>query len=467
MHFLKIALVSLTFSFSSIALAQKPTQMGASSIQLLEKSIDVVGGYGEGHFFDKPANLSEELINQGFAMLNLFQYTDAFRSFLSATKLDKDLAIAQVGVGLSSIFLDGNNRYFVDQTLDFISSHSLQGLDKAWANIFTSLVTGRDINGLNLSASQAYQNIKLTAGSNPETLTLANWITNTYDVDDLNIVLRTDPDHAGALHYLLHLAEMRNDHQSALGYGERLVEIATRSGHAQHMYGHVLPHFNRWNEADHQFEIADKIHKDWGTENGVEPSEDWHYMHNLDLWSVTKMVIEPRKALVILAEIKDLNPGAILDYIDYAAASLPVNEDSKVKIDGFLEPFETYSTSYRSYVLSSRLFFDMIYQPSQVSLETASKELQKATDFKNKQFLNVSLTLLQANISNDAKLTTQATDYMIASLVANFERGGFDGWKASVLEAVMYKRFLQIYNLKNVEDQLQSEVLDRFMSPID
>lgn len=96
-------------------------------------------------------------------------------------------------------------------------------------------------------------------------------------------ILAEFPDHVGAHHKLIHIDESLNLYPSALKHAAALIQLAPTSAHALHMYGHVLPKVGRWTEAISYFEQADAIHQQWASRYSAEPTEDWHYQHNLDL----------------------------------------------------------------------------------------------------------------------------------------------------------------------------------------
>jgi Tfp pilus assembly protein PilF len=446
--------------------AEKPEGLGSSSLVLLERNIEVEEGYGEGHYYKAETSETDSLVNQGFAMLNLFQYTDAFRSFETALDQDPNLKIANVGRAFAARSLDARSEYYPEIALEALKS-DLVNLDestKAWGDLLSSLVAGTSVDGQPLTPAAAYTNFKSTELESADIQTYANWVSNSYIITDFEEVLESDPNNAGALHYLLHMSEGQNDHQSALDYGARLIKIATSSGHAQHMYGHVLPHFNRWNEADKQFTIADGLHKAWGQKNNVSPSEDWHYYHNLDLWSVSKMVVDAGGALEVLGKIQELNTYALLDYLDYASATFPV--DAKGQIEGVLNQVEGQSPDLKNLVLSSRLYFELVFNPGQESFDKVVTALNSGANFKNQRLLYMFLTLLQAR-NSDQDQFLEIQENIINDLRTNFERGGFDGWKKSVIEALMYKRMFQLYGLEESVNALEENVFDAFMNPVD
>jgi tetratricopeptide (TPR) repeat protein len=95
------------------------------------------------------------------------------------------------------------------------------------------------------------------------------------------------PGHLGAHHYLVHAYENVGRHAEAAGHGKIYATAAPGVGHAQHMYGHVLPRLGRWKEALLQFEKADAIEEAYAREERLRPGDDWHHVHNLQLLGYT------------------------------------------------------------------------------------------------------------------------------------------------------------------------------------
>lgn len=446
-----------------------PQYMGASSMKLLYSDIAVTDGYGRGWYFEIPQNEAEELVNQGFAMYNMFQYTDAFRSFNSALNIDPNLVIASIGRGLVGLNLDPNVDFFLQVGFNqvIVNNGSMDSKTKAWSNMYLAMVTGKDLDSNSLSVRQAYDDLKAADPTNLEAYSLVNWIAQIHNMNDYNFVLNVDPNHQGALHYLMHLAEGESDHTGALSYGVRLVPNVLKSGHGQHMLGHVLPHFNRWNAADKQFAIAHQIHLDWASENKVLASEDWHYIHNLMLFSVTKMVIDPSNVDWILKEIENINPGAINDRLDYSSAQAAGDQVQALRQE--LTQIEGFSPEYKNYVRSSRLYFELVTGNTSdlAGVKQLESQLPTMPDFKNKTLLLVTTKLILAKEAGNQPELDRITAFMVKQLNDNFSRGGFDGWQKSVLDSIMFKKAFEVYGLNYSMNQLQTQIIDVYMNPID
>jgi tetratricopeptide (TPR) repeat protein len=444
-----------------------PQNLGPATIGTLLKEIAVESGYGTGWYFKTPKTEAEVLVNQGFAMLNQFQYLDAFRSFNTAQTKDADLAIAYIGKAFSAMNLDGSDSYFLYEAYNYILSvqSTLDPSTLAWANLYSSMVTGTDLQGNPLSINVAYSSLKVADPDNLEVFGFANWLTNQHNMSDYNYALTVEPTYAGVHHYLMHLAEGQNNHQEALEYAFDLVPLTLGSAHAQHMLGHVLPHFNRWEEADKQFEISHQLHLDWAKKNGVPAEEDWHYYHNLELLSITKMVINPAQAYNVLTEIERINPGEIINTLDFLVSTVEVAQ--KAGLENYFKQLESYSVEYKNYVLSSRLFFDLVFNANDVNvLNKLTSDVPKMANFKNKAFLMSATQIINLSKAGKDQDAAKVLNSAIRQLDANFSRGGFDGWQKSVITTLMYRKTLEVYGLNEFERELQNKIIDKFMNPI-
>ncbi len=97
----------------------------------------------------------------------------------------------------------------------------------------------------------------------------------------LQEVLAKDPDHVGALHYRVHNWDGEEGHY-ALDTCLHLSKVGPKSGHLQHMPGHVLSSIGLWNEAAIAMDSATRVEKEYMQKQMVLPQQNWNYLHNLD-----------------------------------------------------------------------------------------------------------------------------------------------------------------------------------------
>src|SRR5439155_10442792 len=95
--------------------------------------------------------------------------------------------------------------------------------------------------------------------------------------------LQIAPNHFAAHHYLTHAYENSGQPREALAHGALYARLAPDVPHARHMYGHDLRRVGRIQEAILEFEAADRLEAAYFVREHLEPDNDWHYEHNLDL----------------------------------------------------------------------------------------------------------------------------------------------------------------------------------------
>ena len=78
---------------------------------------------------------------------------------------------------------------------------------------------------------------------------LAGSETQTLVADILNGVLRTHPEHPGALHYLLHNDDDPQHAHAALDAARTLARLAPDSSHTRHMPAHIFLQLGQWHDA--------------------------------------------------------------------------------------------------------------------------------------------------------------------------------------------------------------------------
>ncbi|GAA5522893.1 hypothetical protein LQ318_14640 [Aliifodinibius salicampi] len=92
----------------------------------------------------------------------------------------------------------------------------------------------------------------------------------------LESVIEQNPDHPGALHYLIHLYDTRKFAQRSLPAAERYMEIA-KSPHALHMPSHIFRHLGMWDKFIESNKAAYEASVQWQQETGRPlVSRDFH-----------------------------------------------------------------------------------------------------------------------------------------------------------------------------------------------
>ncbi|MDP3558842.1 MAG: tetratricopeptide repeat protein [Legionellaceae bacterium] len=127
-------------------------------------------------------------------------------------------------------------------------------------------------------------------------------------IQTLQTILKSDPYHAGANHYYVHVMESSKTPEKALENADRLKTLVPGSEHLIHMPGHIYFRTGRYHdcslsnmEAIKTFNKYNKTCRD----QGFEPEINYLYLHNFDFLRTTA-VMEGRKHLAFSAVHKML-----------------------------------------------------------------------------------------------------------------------------------------------------------------
>lgn len=439
----------------------KPQGLGSASMKLLEREIELFDGYGMGMFFLNPTNDEQRYVNQGYAALNVFHYADAYRSFRMATQENPNSVQGYVGLIFSIADQDNSaeaQKLIVDilNHLEMIkSTNGWTSREAAWIDyakgIYFEKMNGTKVGLTNptpITLNQAYTNLSQVDGDNVEFKAYVSWtIFSGYTVNYVKQVqkdvLAVYPNHAGAAHYLLHIAEMENDMVTAKAYGEILAPLALGSAHAQHMLGHTLPQFGLWQEALDMFLIADQIHHDWATTNEAELQEDWHYAHNLDLMAAAYLGLgNDREAYNKWVMAMPYDFRAVPKAVGVLLATNRLSEANTL-----LTNLEQNGPQWVNFLASFRYELNILMDPS-----TPQKKLLPQRG--SYEYLVESLRSYGKNKINEGTLITEAKSYFTQKLTS----GGFDGWSNSFVELLRLQNLANKLNAPLIEAELEKIV---------
>ena len=88
----------------------------------------------------------------------------------------------------------------------------------------------------------------------------------------LDAVLRSHPDHPGALHYLLHADDDPQHAHLALGAARTLARLAPDSSHTRHMPSHIFLQLGQWHDAMASDRSAFAASEDWIARKHLAPA---------------------------------------------------------------------------------------------------------------------------------------------------------------------------------------------------
>jgi tetratricopeptide (TPR) repeat protein len=267
---------------------------------VLERTITLRNNVGH---VDDPVTTSnpeaQAFYNQGVAFLHNYVWIDAARSFNQALRLDRQLAMAHVG--LFRVFINLNDL-----------SAAAEEVGKAQA--LQTSITDRERRRIEVTAKHLEARADLQNHEKHDTYKKAlDAALNSYPEDVELWLLRGNaeepaadgrgqrgqsgaiafyeaalafaPDNFAAHHYLTHSLENIGRNQDAEKHGQRNAQLADGVPHAHHMWGHDLRLDGKIDAAIEQFRIANQLEKNWYRTDSLDPSLDWHRPHNLDLLS--------------------------------------------------------------------------------------------------------------------------------------------------------------------------------------
>ncbi len=142
--------------------------------------------------------------------------------------------------------------------------------------------------------------------------------------DLLNHVLTIEPDHPGALHYLIHAYDSPPLAQYALGAARRYARIAPAVPHAQHMPSHIFTRLGLWEESIASNRGAESAAKRFAEEMRLPGAWD-EQLHAMDYLEYAYLQLarypEARAVLDELLAIPVTSPANFK--VGYAYAAMP------------------------------------------------------------------------------------------------------------------------------------------------
>ena len=225
------------------------------------------GGLGKVVFPNSCLASAQPAMLQGIAQLHSFQYAAATNAFTDATNADPKCAMAYWGLAMSSYrpLWDGadqkalnKGRHFLDQIQkDWPASQREQEYIHAIGIIFSD---DRRLGDQRIAAySRAMADIAKKYPDDGEAqafyalsvLALPHDDTKTREqvIAILNKLMAAQPEHPGAVHYLIHAADTSELAPEGLEAARRYAKIAPDSSHALHMPAHIFVRLGLWQES--------------------------------------------------------------------------------------------------------------------------------------------------------------------------------------------------------------------------
>jgi tetratricopeptide (TPR) repeat protein len=284
------------------------------------------GGLGKVVFPNSCSASAQPAMLQGIAQLHSFQYAAATNAFTEATRLDPKCTVAYWGLAMSSYrpLWDGadqkalnKGRHFLDQIQkDWPVSQREQEYINAIAIIFSDnrrlgderiVAYSRAMADISKKypddgEAQAFYALSLLALPHDDTKTREQVIAI------LNKLMASQPEHPGAVHYLIHAADTPELAPQGLEAARRYARIAPDSSHALHMPAHIFVRLGLWQESvDSNLAAAAAAAE--ATRNHM--GEAQYQFHAMDFLDFSYLQLgEEAKALQVVEDLNKVTGGS-------------------------------------------------------------------------------------------------------------------------------------------------------------
>lgn len=246
---------------------------------------------------------------RGVAALHSFWYEEALESFQAALRIDPDFAMAWWGVAMTHHrpFIPGSDDEAGRQALARIHEtpaltareRAYIGALRAWygdgtpaARAQAYAVAMRDLQRAypdDLEAA-AFHALSLLGHGWPDENVIARHTAAAAIASD---VARRNPDHPGAVHYLIHSYDEPELADRGLEAARHYARIAPEAPHALHMPSHIFLQLGMWGETTASNEAAWAASEAWVRRKQLSPAlRDYHNFH----WLIYSCLQEGRYA---------------------------------------------------------------------------------------------------------------------------------------------------------------------------
>jgi tetratricopeptide (TPR) repeat protein len=272
----------------------------ASLDDVVKRPVVIRSGIGSAH--DQASSVAEaqKFYDQGLAYLHSYVWVEAARSFNQALRIDRALALAELGLtiaytelnapGGASAALDRARAATGDDST--ASDHIKRHVDARALQMVAERAPG---DAAKLAAYRAALDDALAKYPADEELWLERGLAESADPGErgqgsvagsvrfYQKALALAPGQFAAHHFLAHAYENTGRLGEALTEGGVYAKMAPGVPHARHMHGHDLIRTGRVADAIVEFEAADALESAYFAAEKIPVEFDWHYQHNLDL----------------------------------------------------------------------------------------------------------------------------------------------------------------------------------------
>ena len=254
---------------------------------------------------------AQRFMNQGLNLTYGFNHAEAGRAFAEAARLDPELAMAHwgqalvLGPNINAPMAPEEEPKALEhlrkaQALKAKASQRERDYIDALAARYTGKADDRAAADQAFAGAMRVLHEKYPDDQDAATLyaeslmDLSPWnywtrdgrpYERTHDIiAPLDKVLKSNPDHPGALHLWIHLWEASNTPEKAEAAADRLLPLAPAAGHLVHMPGHIYQRVGRYADAVKANQLAIVADEDYITQcraQGLYPLA--YYPHNIAL----------------------------------------------------------------------------------------------------------------------------------------------------------------------------------------
>lgn len=291
---------------SSMCLAQHDMHAMNAAPEALRTGLGAVH-----HSVSTKNPLAQKFFDQGLALYYGFNHTASVRSFKRAYELDPSLAMAHWGVALAegpNINMDVTPENEKDAFKEVQQAKALEGNaspeEKALIEALATRYSNEDkpdLAKLSSDYSASMGEVHKQYPTDPDAASLYAesimdlhpwrlWSADGKPTDGtlecigvLKETLKTNPNHIGANHFLIHAVEASPHPEDALVSAQRLDVLAPNSGHLVHMPSHIYIRTGRYHEgvlANEKALAVDARYLEKAKDAGFYPM---YYLHNFDM----------------------------------------------------------------------------------------------------------------------------------------------------------------------------------------
>ena len=317
-------------------------------------AMPAAGNYGTVHFPTSCSAAAQPKFERAVAMLHSFGYEIARKAFEDVAQQDPHCAMAWWGVamtqyhGLWEQLWPAEGKAAIERARALLATPSAGGDSKtkrerayveALANIFDDAAT--PLHARELAYEQAMA--KLHA-EYPDDHEAAIFYALALDVDasksdktyanqrkarDILVpIFKTEPNHPGLAHYIIHVSDFPPLAADALPAARRYAQIAPASAHAQHMPSHIFTRLGLWDESikSNRASAASAEHDQLANKSNEALNQRLHAMDYMEYAYLQEGRYADAREIVVLAKRlrrENSQQHALNNTGGYADAAIP------------------------------------------------------------------------------------------------------------------------------------------------